>query len=92
MKGFYRHYKGRNYQVVGEALDTRDDSLVVIYRTLYPSEYSLFSRPKEEFYGMVRLESGEMVPRFSPVDFHELPETDRRRIVEFLDLRKREEE
>lgn len=88
MKGFYRHYKGRNYQVVGEALDTRDDSIVVIYRTLYPSEYSLFSRPKEEFNGMAHLENGEMVRRFVPVELHDLPEEAQRRVLDFLDLRK----
>ena len=49
MATFFRHYKNRYYQLVGEALDTRDDTLVIVYRTLYPSEYSLFTRPKEEF-------------------------------------------
>lgn len=88
MKGFYRHYKGRNYQAVGEALNTQDDSIVVIYRTLYPSEYSLFSRPRDEFHGMVRLENGDMVRRFTSVDFDELPETARSYVVDFLDLRK----
>ena len=43
MTTFFRHYKNRYYQIVGEALDTRDDTLVVVYRTLYPSEYSLFT-------------------------------------------------
>ncbi|WP_337938457.1 DUF1653 domain-containing protein, partial [Bilophila wadsworthia] len=34
MTTFFRHYKNRYYQIVGEALDTRDDTLVVVYRTL----------------------------------------------------------
>ena len=49
MTTFFRHYKNRYYQIVGEALDTRDDTLVVVYRTLYPSEYSLFTAPKKNF-------------------------------------------
>ena len=40
MTTFFRHYKNRYYQIVGEALDTRDDTLVIVYRTLYPSEYT----------------------------------------------------
>ena len=58
MATFFRHYKNRYYQLVGEALDTRDDTLVIVYRTLYPSEYSLFTRPKEEFFGSVRRPDG----------------------------------
>ena len=62
MTTFFRHYKNRYYQIVGEALDTRDDTLVVVYRTLYPSEYSLFTRPKEEFFGSVRCPDGSASP------------------------------
>ena len=65
MTTFFRHYKNRYYQIVGEALDTRDDTLVVVYRTLYPSEYSLFTRPKEEFFRTVprRLRMPPLHPR-----------------------------
>ena len=41
MTTFFRHYKNRYYQIVGEALDTRDDTLVIVYR---PS--SMPSSPK----------------------------------------------
>ena len=65
MTTFFRHYKNRYYQIVGEALDTRDDTLVIVYRTLYPSEYSLFTRPKEEFFGSVRCPDGSECLRFT---------------------------
>lgn len=81
METFYRHYKDRYYQIVGEALDTRDDSLVVIYRTLYSSEYSLFTRPKDEFFGSVLLADGTSVLRFAPLAFNELPPEARERVV-----------
>ena len=45
MTTFFRHYKNRYYQIVGEALDTRDDTLVVVYRTLYPSASPPSSMP-----------------------------------------------
>lgn len=86
MSLFYRHYKGGYYQVVGEALDTQDDSIVVIYRTLYPSAYSLFSRPKELFFGPVRLPDGTVTDRFQAVEYGALPEQARARVLEALPL------
>lgn len=86
MSLFYRHYKGGYYQVVGEALDTRDDSIVVIYRTLYPSDYSFFSRPKEEFFGSVRLSDGTDTDRFQAVEYDHLPEEARARVLKDLPL------
>lgn len=83
---FYRHYKGHYYQVVGEALDTQDDSIVIVYRTLYPSAYSLFTRPKEVFFSQVRLSDGTIVDRFHPVDYKELPLEARNRVLTMLPL------
>ncbi|HJA79632.1 DUF1653 domain-containing protein [uncultured Desulfovibrio sp.] len=73
MAAIYRHFKGNYYQVVGEGLDTRDDSPIIIYRTLYPSDYALFSRPKAEFLGLARLPDWREVRRFTPVHETELP-------------------
>lgn len=83
---FYRHYKGRYYQVVGEALDTQDDSMVIVYRTLYSSSYSLFTRPKDVFFGSVRLEDGSVIARFEAVDYADLPEEARDRVARSLPL------
>lgn len=86
MTTFFRHYKNRYYQIVGEALDTRDDTLVIVYRTLYPSEYSLFTRPKEEFFGSVRCSDGSECLRFTPVEYTELPEDARSRVVHEVEI------
>lgn len=86
MTAFFRHYKGRYYQIVDEALDTRDDSLVVVYRTLYPSEYALFTRPKELFFGKARLPDGTECLRFTPVDASELPAEARARVLSSIAL------
>ena len=87
MTTFFRHYKNCYYQIVGEALDTRDDTLVVVYRTLYPSEYSLFTRPKEEFFGSVRCPDGSECLRFTPVEYAELPEDARSRVVHEVEVK-----
>ena len=79
-------YKNRYYQRVGDALDTRDDTRVIVYRTLYPSEYSLFTRPKEEFFGSVQRPDGSECLRFSPVEYAELPEDARAHVVHEVEV------
>ncbi len=86
MTPFFRHYKGRYYQIIDEGLDTRDDSLVIVYRTLYSSAYPLFTRPKTVFFETVRLPDGAECPRFTPVDYADLPEDARAFVVESLSL------
>lgn len=86
MTTFFRHYKNRYYQIVGEALDTRDDSLVVVYRTLYSSEYSLFTRPKEVFFGSVRRSDGSECLRFTPVEYADLPEEARSHVIRGVEI------
>lgn len=86
MNPFYRHYKGRFYQVVGEALDTQDDSVVVVYRTLYASGHELFTRPRDEFLGMVITLGGGEVRRFRPVTYGELPDEAKGMVLRHIDL------
>ena len=49
MTTFFRHYKNRYYQIVGEALDTRDDTLVVVYRSCTPPSTPSLPAPKKNF-------------------------------------------
>ena len=44
----YRHFKGKHYYVIDEAIDTETREAVVIYRALY-GDYGLFVRPKSMF-------------------------------------------
>ena len=87
MPAVYRHYKGRYYQIIDEALDTQNDSIVIVYRTLYASSYSLFTRPKDLFFGQVRLADGTSVPRFTPVSPDDLPPEARKRVVSSITAR-----
>ena len=70
---FYRHFKGKYYETVAEALDTRTEDVVVIYRTLYPCEHAWFTRPVAEFHGVKVFEDGSRVTRFAQVDYAQLP-------------------
>ena len=70
---FYRHFKGKYYQVVAEALDTSTEQPVVIYRTLYSCEHAWFTRSVSDFFGKKLLPDGSEVARFSPVSHEELP-------------------
>lgn len=83
---FYRHFKGRYYQVVGEALDTATEGRVVVYRTLYPSGHALFTRPYDEFHGWKITDDGERVRRFTPAAYADLPDDARTLVIGALPL------
>lgn len=62
----YTHYKnGKQYEVVGHALQTETGEELVIYKPLYECEHDLFARPKSMFYEIIE-HNGEMIPRFRP--------------------------
>jgi len=61
--GRYRHYKGKDYQVIDLARHSETEEWMVVYRCLY-GDHSLWVRPLSMFRGSVEL-AGEQVPRFS---------------------------
>lgn len=61
--GKYRHYKGNEYQVIGVAKHSEDESELVVYRPLY-GEGRLWVRPLDMFIEEVRVE-GKTFPRFA---------------------------
>lgn len=61
--GRYRHYKGKDYEVVGLATHSETEEKLVVYRTLYGG-FDLWVRPLEMFVGTVELD-GEPTPRFT---------------------------
>jgi hypothetical protein len=60
----HRHYKGGYYRVIGEALHTETEEVLVIYEHVWPHKPSLFARPKEMFCGT--LDDGTL--RFTPIE------------------------
>lgn len=60
--GKYRHYKGNDYDVIGVAKHSEDESELVVYRPLYGSR-GLWVRPLSMFTEMVIID-GKDVARF----------------------------
>jgi len=60
--GRYRHYKGRDYKVIGEARHSETEEPFVVYRALY-GERRLWIRPLAMFLDTVTVE-GRTIPRF----------------------------
>ena len=60
--GRYRHYKGKEYEVLGEARHSETEEPFVVYRALY-GEKGLWIRPRAMFLDTV-LVDGRPVPRF----------------------------
>jgi hypothetical protein len=63
--GVYRHYKGKQYEVLETALHVETLQAFVVYRSLYGEE-NLWVRPRSEFLGKVEID-GVKRPRFEPV-------------------------
>lgn len=61
--GIYRHYKGKLYHVVGEAIHSETEETLIVYRALY-GEYRLWVRPKAMFFENI-VQDGKEVPRFA---------------------------
>ena len=64
--GRYRHYKGKDYQVLGVATHSEDGTKVVVYRPLY-GDGDLWVRPLEMFVESVNI-NGIAQPRFAPLE------------------------
>lgn len=60
--GRYRHYKGKDYEVLGVARHSETEEEYVVYRQLY-GEGGLWIRPASMFAESVSL-GRELVPRF----------------------------
>ena len=63
--GRYRHYKGKDYQVIGTARHSETEEWLGVYRCLY-GDHSLWVRPLDMFRESVEV-AGEQVPRFTRI-------------------------
>ena len=60
--GLYRHYKGKDYSVLGFAKDSETKELMVLYVPLY-GDGGYWVRPLTEFTEEIELD-GKYIPRF----------------------------
>jgi len=51
--GRYRHYKGKDYEVIGVAMHSETEKELDVYRPVY-GKMGLWARPLEMFAGMWR--------------------------------------
>ena len=67
-KGVYRHFKGKTYEVIGEAKHSEMPEDFIVYRALYKSspfgKHTLWVRPIKSFEALVKRE-GKTVKRFT---------------------------
>lgn len=63
--GRYRHYKGKDYEVIGVAKHSETEELFVVYRALY-GERGLWVRPAAMFLDTVVVD-GLSRPRFQRI-------------------------
>lgn len=65
--GKYKHYKGKQYEVIGLTRHSETLEELVLYKALYSSEEfgddALWVRPRKMFFEMVNL-NGKEIPRF----------------------------
>ena len=61
--GFYRHFKGKLYEVIGTATHSETREPMVVYRALY-GEYGLWVRPAAMWSEMIE-RGGQTVRRFT---------------------------
>lgn len=65
--GLYRHYKGKEYEVIGIARHSETMEELVIYKALYESEDfgkdAIWARPVSMFTETVTID-GKEIPRF----------------------------
>ncbi len=67
LTGKYRHYKGKEYEVIGLAHHTETLELLVVYKALYDSEEfgpnAIWARPLSMFTEKIEVD-GKKVSRF----------------------------
>ena len=64
--GRYRHFKGNEYEVIGIARHSEDESPMVVYRALY-GDGGLWTRPADMWNETVELD-GKKYKRFAPIN------------------------
>lgn len=63
--GRYRHYKGNEYEVIGEGTHTETEERFVVYKALY-EPFGIWIRPYDMFFETVTVD-GITQPRFQKI-------------------------
>ena len=70
LPGKYRHYKGKEYEVIGTAMHSETLEEFIVYKAIYESEKfgkeAIWIRPKKMFMEPVLID-GKNTPRFKRI-------------------------
>lgn len=66
LTGHYRHYKGNEYEVLGEGIHTETEERLIIYKSLH-APFTIWVRPYAIFFETVTID-GQETPRFSKLE------------------------
>lgn len=61
--GVYRHYKGKEYEIIGEGTHTETEERLIVYKALY-APYAIWVRPYDMFFETIVVDGIEK-PRFA---------------------------
>ncbi len=61
LSGYYRHYKGKTYHIIAEAIHAETKEHIIVYQQEHNSQ--IWARPKSMFLEEVDV-GGKKVPRF----------------------------
>lgn len=69
--GKYRHYKGREYEIIGIARNSETLEELVVYKALYDSDEfgneAIWVRPKNMFFEEITI-NGKKIKRFEKIN------------------------
>lgn len=68
--GRYKHYKGHEYELIGVSRHSETLEELVVYRSILEPQH-LWVRPLAMFQDKIKLESGELIPRFAYLGPHD---------------------
>jgi hypothetical protein len=63
--GHYRHYKGNEYEVIGDGTHTETGEKFVVYKSLH-EPVQIWVRPFDMFFEFVTID-GKKIPRFAKI-------------------------
>jgi hypothetical protein len=65
--GIYKHFKGKNYKVIGTALHSETKEPLVVYKQLYGDTEQLWVRPLTMFQETIERD-GKVMKRFEFIE------------------------
>ncbi|MCB9359112.1 DUF1653 domain-containing protein [Candidatus Woesearchaeota archaeon] len=66
-KGKYKHFKGKEYEVIGVVKHSETLKDMILYKPLYDSDVELWVRPATEFNDIIE-KDGKKIKRFEKID------------------------